>query len=228
MKKIILASASPRRQLLLKELGINFIVEVKPVDETAPKELKREQIPLYLSQLKAAQFKDIIDDDTIVITADTIVWLNGKEIGKPKDFSDAVQMLKSLSGNMHEVFTGVTLTSKNKSHSFFVATKVYFKKLSESDITQYVTSYQPYDKAGSYGLQEFLPSGVNPCSVEENKFLQKISKPKLYELTLQGSHEQSPDFGIEKIEGSYFNVMGLPIKELYEKLLRELNPVAET
>ncbi|MGE0635151.1 MAG: Maf family nucleotide pyrophosphatase [Bacteroidia bacterium] len=217
-KKIILASASPRRQQLLKELGMDFTVQVKPIDETAPKELKAQEIPLFLSQKKAAKFKNTIDDNTIVITADTIVWINEKEIGKPKDYADAVSMLKTLSGNMHEVFTGVTLTSKNKSHSFFVATKVYFKKLSDSDISQYVTTYKPFDKAGSYGLQEFLSAGINPCSDAENEFLKKIGKPKLYETTLQGTHEQSPDFGIEKIEGSYFNVMGLPLKELYEEL----------
>ena len=185
MKKIILASASPRRQQLLKELGIDFTVEVKPVDETAPQELKAEQIPLYLSQLKAAQFKNMVDENTVVITADTIVWINEKEIGKPKDYADAVNMLKTLSGNMHEVFTGVTLTSKSKSHSFFVTTKVFFKQLSEQEITYYLDNYKPFDKAGSYGIQEWLGY-----------------------------------IGIEKIEGSYFNVMGLPLKELYEELGR--------
>lgn len=220
MKKIILASASPRRQQLLKELGIEFTVEVKPVDETAPQELKAQQIPIYLSQLKAAQFKNTVDENTMVITADTIVWISDKEIGKPKDYADAVNMLKTLSGNMHEVFTGVTLTSKNKSHSFFVVTKVYFKKLSDRAISTYVEEYKPFDKAGSYGLQEFISKGVNPCSDEENVFLNSIGKPKLYETTLQGAQEQSPDFGIEKIEGSYFNVMGLPLKELYEEIGR--------
>jgi septum formation protein len=182
-RKIILASASPRRQQLLKELGIDFTVEVKPIDETAPQELKAQQIPLYLSQLKAAQFKNTVDENTVVITADTIVWINEKEIGKPKDYADAVNMLKTLSGNMHEVFTGVTLTSKNKSHSFFVTTKVFFKPLSEQEITYYLDNYKPFDKAGSYGIQEWLGY-----------------------------------IGIEKIEGSYFNVMGLPLKELYEEL----------
>jgi septum formation protein len=220
MKKIILASASPRRQQLLKELGVDFTVEVKPVDETAPAELKAEQIPIYLSQLKAAQFKNTVDENTMVITADTIVWISDKEIGKPKDYADAVNMLKTLSGNMHEVFTGVTLTSKNKSYSFFVVTKVYFKKLSDRAISTYVEEYKPFDKAGSYGLQEFISKGVNPCSDEENVFLNSIGKPKLYETTLQGAQEQSPDFGIEKIEGSYFNVMGLPLKELYEEIGR--------
>ena len=190
MKKIILASASPRRQQLLKELGIDFTVEVKPVDETAPKELKAQQIPLYLSQLKAAEFKNTIDDNTVVITADTIVWINEKEIGKPKDYADAVNMLKTLSGNMHEVFTGVTLTSRNKSHSFFVTTKVFFKPLTENEITYYLDNFKPFDKAGSYGIQEWLGY-----------------------------------IGIEKIEGSYFNVMGLPLKELYEELGKFTSPI---
>ncbi len=205
---------------MLKELGLDFTVEVKPVDETAPQNLKREQIPIYLSQLKAAQFKNSVDENTIVITADTIVWLDEKEIGKPKDYANAVNMLKTLSGRMHEVFTGVTFTSKNKSHSFFVATNVYFKKLSESAIADYVKTYQPFDKAGSYGLQEFLAARINPCSDEENAFLKKIGKPDLYDATLSGAKEERADFGIEKIEGSYFNVMGLPLKELDEELER--------
>ena len=111
------------------------------------------------------------------------MWINEKEIGKPKDYADAVNMLKTLSGNMHEVFTGVTLTSKNKSHSFFVTTKVFFKPLTENEITYYLDNFKPFDKAGSYGIQEWLGY-----------------------------------IGIEKIEGSYFNVMGLPLKELYEEL----------
>lgn len=185
MKKIILASASPRRQYLLKELGIDFTVEVKSVNEVYPKELKREQIPLYLSQLKAAKFKNLVDENTIVITADTIVWINEKEIGKPNDFAHAVEMLQTLSGKMHEVVTAVTLTSKNKSHSFYVVTKVYFKTLTEKEITYYLENFKPFDKAGSYGIQEWIGY-----------------------------------IGIEKIEGSYFNVMGLPLKELYEELER--------
>lgn len=217
-KRIILASASPRRQQLLKELGIDFTVQVRSIDETAPAELKREQIPIYLSQKKAAQFNDVVDENTLIITADTIVWINDREIGKPTDEAHAVEMLQILSGNMHEVFTGVSLTSKHKTHSFFVATKVYFKTLSKADILFYVNNYKPFDKAGSYGLQEFLRPGINPCSDEENEFLRSIGKEKLYEATLSGSSQMSPDFGIENIEGSYFNVMGLPIKELYEEL----------
>ena len=220
MRKIILASASPRRQQLLKELGVDFSVQVKPVDETAPKELKAEQIPLYLSQLKATEFKNSMDENTIVITADTIVWINGKEIGKPKDYADGMNILKTLSGTMHEVFTGVTLTAKNKSHSFFVATKVYFKPLTEKEITYYLDNYNPFDKAGSYGIQECLPAGVNPCSESEKQFLNKIGKPNLFELTMTETQAGIGYIGIEKIEGSYFNVMGLPLKEVYEELGR--------
>ncbi len=217
-KKLLLASASPRRQYLLKELGFDFTVEVRSVDEVYPPELKREQIPLYLSQLKAAQFKNTIDDGSIVITADTIVWINGKEIGKPRDRAHAVEMLKILSGNMHEVVTAVTLTTKNTAHSFYVESKVYFKPFLEKDIINYVETFKPFDKAGSYGLQDCLPAIVNPCSAEEKEFLNKLGKPNLYKSTYPKDYKEAEGIGIEKIEGSYFNVMGLPIKELYEEL----------
>lgn len=217
-RKIILASASPRRQQLLKALGYDFTVKLKPVDEIYPPELKRDEIPLYLSQLKVAAFKDEVDENTLIITADTIVWINDREIGKPKDYADAMNMLKILSGNMHEVFTGVTLTSKNKSRSFFVASKVFFKSFGEKEIVYYLDNYKPFDKAGSYGVQESLPHGVNPCSEEEKQFLKKIGKSDLCESTLNGKEAGKASIGIEKIEGSYFNVMGLPLVELYDEL----------
>lgn len=182
--KIILASKSPRRQYLLKELGLDFEVRTKDVDESFPSELKAQEIPLYLCQKKADAFREELSDNTIVITADTIVWVEGQVLNKPENYEDAVRMLRLLSGKMHEVFTGVCLRSKHKTKSFYAVTKVYFKTLSQEEIEFYINNYQPYDKAGAYGAQEFIGY-----------------------------------IAIDKIEGTYFNVMGLPLKELYENLL---------
>lgn len=183
--KLILASKSPRRQFLLKELGLNFEVRTKEVDESFPFQLKAQEIPLYLCEKKAEAFDEDLDDNTIVITADTIVWVNGHVLNKPENYDDAVRMLNILSGKMHEVYTGVCLRSKNKTKSFFALTKVYFKKLTPEEIEYYIMNYNPYDKAGAYGAQEWIGY-----------------------------------IAIEKIEGTYFNVMGLPVKELYEELLK--------
>ena len=182
---IILASKSPRRQLLLKGLDIPFEIKIKEVEETFPLHLKREDIALFLCELKAAAFNDELDDKTLVITADTIVWINEQALNKPKDYNDAVNILTQLSGNMHEVITGVCLKTKEKTCSFYALTKVFFKKLSQEDIEYYVTHYKPYDKAGAYGAQEWIGY-----------------------------------VAIERIEGSYFNVMGLPTRLLYEELLK--------
>ncbi|TND05900.1 MAG: septum formation protein [Bacteroidetes bacterium] len=183
--RFILASKSPRRQYLLKELGIPFELRTKEVDEHFPAELKREEIPLYLSKLKADAFEGELDENTIVITADTIVWINDHVLNKPADHAEAVQMLRELSGNRHEVYTGVCLKSKNKEVCFHARTDVYFKKLSDAEIDFYINTCQPFDKAGAYGAQEWVGY-----------------------------------VGIEKIEGTYFNVMGLPLYELYRELVK--------
>ncbi|MGE0562172.1 MAG: Maf family nucleotide pyrophosphatase [Flavobacteriales bacterium] len=184
-KEIILASKSPRRQQLLKGLGLNFQIVLKEVEEIYPPELKREEVPLFLSKLKADVFVPDLKPNQLVITSDTIVCLEDRIIGKPKDRDDAFNMLSDLSGKMHEVITAVTLTSLEKQVSFFVITEVYFKTLSNLEIDYYINEYQPYDKAGGYGIQEWIGY-----------------------------------IGIEKIVGSYFNVMGLPVKELYDELER--------
>ena len=183
-RHFILASKSPRRQYLLKELGLHFDVHTKEVDESFPSHLKAQQIPLYLAEKKANAFEAEIADGTVVITSDTIVWIDGQVLNKPADKADATRMLKLLSGKMHEVYTGVCLKSKHKLISFYACTKVYFKPLSEQEIEYYIDNYSPYDKAGAYGAQEWIGY-----------------------------------IAVEKIEGSYFNVMGLPLKELYEQLL---------
>ncbi|MDF2436291.1 MAG: septum formation inhibitor Maf [Bacteroidota bacterium] len=215
----ILASKSPRRQFLLKSLGLNFETHTKDVDESFPETLKAEEIPLYLSKKKAEAFDEELNDNTVVITADTIVWINGQVLNKPEDFDDAVRMLRMLSGNMHEVFTGVCLKSKEKTKTFFARTKVYFKPLSQSDIEYYIHNYKPYDKAGAYGAQECLPAGMNPCSEEEVKFLKEMNKLDLIESSRAEMKAGSGYFAVDRIDGPYFNVMGLPIKELYEELI---------
>lgn len=179
----ILASKSPRRNELLKSLGIDFIVKTKEVDEVYPDSLAKEEIPVYLAKLKARAFLNEISDNDLVITADTIVWLNGKVLGKPKDKTEAIWMLNELSGNQHQVITGVCLTSKIKEFSFHSTSDVYFKHLSAAEIDYYVSEYKPYDKAGAYGIQEWIGS-----------------------------------IGISHIEGSFYNVMGLPIQKLYENI----------
>jgi septum formation protein len=181
-RNIILGSQSPRRQYLLKELGLEFVTQSKDVEESFPAHLQAQEIPLFLCQKKAAAFK--LADNDIVITADTVVWVDGQVLNKPADYEQAVAMLTLLSGKKHEVFTGVCLKSSTKTKSFYVGTDVYFKTLSVEEIDYYVTNFKPYDKAGAYGAQEFIGY-----------------------------------IAIEKFDGSYFNVMGLPVKELYEELL---------
>ena len=182
--KIILGSQSPRRKELLKGLEFYFEISVKEIDETFSDKLKKQEIPIYLSQQKAAVFKTEIENENILlITCDTIVWINDCALNKPVDRAEAIRMLKTLSGNVHEVFTGVTLTSKEKQVSFFEETKVYFKDLSNEEIEFYIDQFKPFDKAGSYGVQEWMGF-----------------------------------VGMRRIEGCFFNVMGLPLSKLYSEL----------
>jgi septum formation protein len=153
---VILASQSPRRHYLLKELGIDFEIKTKDVEEIWPDHLQREAVAVYLAELKAAPFKEELTDNDLVITSDTIVCLDDAILNKPKDFDDAVRMLTSMSGRKHTVFTGVCLTTKHKTKSFFAETTVYFKALTAEEIEHYITTYQPFDKAGSYGVQEWM------------------------------------------------------------------------
>lgn len=181
-KNIILASASPRRHELLKQLNIPFTVVTKNIDETYPKHLQAEQITHFLATLKANAFTELNNDD-LLITADTIVWHKNTALGKPKNENEAIKILQQLSGKTHQVITSVCVKSNEKEIVFNDITNVTFKKLSEKEIHFYIDTYQPFDKAGSYGIQEWI------------------------------GH-----IGITKIEGSYFNVMGLPTQKLYEVL----------
>lgn len=182
--RIILASGSPRRQALLGELGLEFEVYVNEgLEEDFPPGLGQYEIPVYLAGMKAGAYPGDIKDDTILITADTIVWLNGRTANKPADRQDAVRILGELSGTSHEVVTGVCFRNGRRRHSFYAATRVWFSNLSSEDIRYYVDTFAPFDKAGAYGIQEWIGY-----------------------------------IGIEKIEGSYFNVMGLPVQKVYHEL----------
>jgi septum formation protein len=181
--RIILASRSPRRQQLLRELGLKFDVVIKEYTETYPEGLDGEEIARYVAHEKAISFKNEISDNEIVITADTIVWCNNKVLGKPLNSEDAIRILKEISGTTHEVITGVSLLSSSKEVTFSVSTKVTFETLSGEEIRYYVDKFRPYDKAGAYGIQEWI--GIIACSL---------------------------------IDGSYFNVVGLPVHRLYKEL----------
>ena len=181
--KIILASRSPRRQQLLRDLGLKFDVVIREYIETYPKGLNGEEIARYVAHEKAVSFRNDISDNEIVIAADTIVWCNNRVLGKPVDLEDAIHILKEISGNIHEVITGVTIFSLSKELTFSDSTKVTFEALSEEEICYYVDEFKPYDKAGAYGIQEWI--GLIACS---------------------------------HINGSYFNVVGLPVQKLYKEL----------
>ena len=181
--EIILASKSPRRQQLLSDLGLKFSVQSMDIPEEFPGGLGMTEVPVYLAELKAEAFRPILKDNQLVITADTIVWLDGQVLNKPTDYADGFRMLKDLSGKKHQVLTGVCLLSTEKKVSFFTSTDVWFKQLSDDEISYYLENYRPYDKAGAYGIQEWIGY-----------------------------------IGIHRIEGSFFNVMGLPVQSLYEHL----------
>lgn len=153
---IILASASPRRQQFFKELHLNYEVILKPIDETYPKNLRKEEITDYLSVQKAKPFHGTLKDNDVLITSDTIVWHEGKALGKPKDYNEGFDMLKSLSGKQHEVITSVCFTTSTKQKLVNCVTKVTFKQFTDNEIDFYLTEYKPYDKAGAYGIQEWI------------------------------------------------------------------------
>jgi septum formation protein len=183
--RIILGSASPRRQELLKSLGFEYTCKPINADEKWPIELQAHEIPVFLSKLKANAFPEKLEKNDLLITSDTVVWCKGKVFNKPADFEEGKSMLAALSGNMHEVFTAVTLKSSEKQITFYDVTKVYFKNLSKEEIEYYLVNYKPYDKAGGYGVQDWIGY-----------------------------------IAIDRIEGSFYNVMGLPVQLLYENLIK--------
>lgn len=182
--RILLASNSPRRRELLGGLGVEYeVVSLPEIDESYPPTLQGVEIPTYIAARKAEAYSQWMKDDTLLITADTIVWLDGKVYGKPADAQDACKMLRELSGKTHTVITGMALTTCNKQRTFAVESYVTFAQLDEAEIEYYVSKYKPFDKAGAYGIQEWIGY-----------------------------------IGVTALEGSYFNVMGLPVQRLYQEL----------
>ncbi len=182
--EILLASGSPRRALLLKELGVPFkVVKTGHIDEQFPSHLKGGEIAKFLAEHKSDAYSAPLSEKQILLTADTIVWHQDRELGKPANRTEAISMIRNLSGNTHQVFTGVSLRSKMTKKSFYAVTDVTFSRLESDEIESYVERFRPYDKAGAYGIQEWIGY-----------------------------------IAVERIVGSYFNVMGLPVQKLYKEL----------
>ena len=182
--KVILASGSPRRIELLKGMGIEYTVELNgEVEESYPADMPVREVPAFLARLKSQAFGRPLAENELLITADTVVVCNNQLLGKPVDKNDAIRMLHLLSGNSHEVHTGVCVRTQAREHVFTVKSVVHFRVLSSDEIAYYIDDYKPFDKAGAYGVQEWIGY-----------------------------------IGIEHIEGSYFNVMGLPTQQLYVEL----------
>ncbi len=182
--RLILSSNSPRRRQLLAGLGLPFEVRVLPdIDESYPDDLAVDDIPVFIAREKAQAYLPLIQPDELVITADTVVVLDNRILGKPADAQEATEMLRDLSGRTHRVITGVCITGKDVQRAFAVVSNVTFKQLEEKEITYYVEHYKPFDKAGAYGIQEWIGY-----------------------------------IGVTGLQGSYFNVMGLPVQRIYEEL----------
>jgi len=215
-KKIVLGSGSPRRKQLLQEMGIDFRVLVSNTDETPLPHHSGGEIAMHLAEEKAVALRNSITEDEILITADTIVWMDSL-LGKPKDASEAYEILRKLNGREHIVYTGVCLLNNFIRKTICVESKVVFRKLPDDEIKEYIQLYKPFDKAGAYGAQESLPEGKNPCSQEEIDFMKKYDLENLFENTqTKDTRKRIPI--IDHIEGSYFNVMGLPVVELVREL----------
>ena len=182
--KIVLASNSPRRKELLSGLNLGYTVRVLPdIDESYPDTLKGEEIPMYISREKAEAYRNSMAEDELIITADTVVCINEKVLGKPCTLEEAKEMLRELSGKTHQVITGVCLMTRDLQRTFSATTQVTFDVLTEDEIEFYVEKFRPLDKAGAYGVQEWIGF-----------------------------------VGVSRLEGSYFNVMGLPVQRLYQEL----------
>ena len=174
-KNIILASGSPRRQQFFKEMDLNFTIQLKEIEEIYPDNLKAEAITDFLAVLKANAFENNLKENDILVTSDTIVWLNGKALGKPKDVDDAFKMLQQLANQTHEVITSVCLKTTDKTEVFHCITKVTFDALSDESIRYYIKNYNPLDKAGSYGIQDWI--GLIGISKIEGSYTNVVGLP---------------------------------------------------
>lgn len=202
----------------MKEIGFQFTIEAPDIDESFSPDMDVHLVPTFLAENKARVFAHKIHSE-VVIASDTVVILNNKILNKPIDRPDAISMLTELSGKTHLVITAVCLYSKTKMEVFDDRTEVTFKKLTRKEIEFYIDTCKPLDKAGAYGAQDCLPAGANPCSHEEVDFLKSINKSDLIEKSLRGSQAGLGITIIEKINGSYFTVMGLPIHKVYSHLM---------
>ena len=172
---IILASGSPRRQQFFKEMDLHYTIRLKEIEEIYPEHLQAEEITNFLAELKASAFENELNENDVLVTSDTIVWLNGKALGKPKDYDDAFQMLQKLANQTHEVITSVCLKSIDKTEVFHCVTKVTFVNLSDEAIKYYLDNYQPFDKAGSYGIQDWI--GLIGISKIEGSYTNVVGLP---------------------------------------------------
>lgn len=178
---LILASGSPRRQQFFKDLGLTFDIQLKDVEEIYPDHLAREQITDFLAELKASAFKGELRENDLLVTSDTIVWHQNKAVGKPKDYDDAIQILMKLSDSIHEVITSVCFTTATTSHLINDITKVTFAAISDDDIRHYVDKFKPFDKAGAYGIQDWI--GLVGISKIEGSYTNVVGLPtqKVYD-----------------------------------------------
>ena len=172
---IILASGSPRRQQFFKEMDLHYTIRLKEIEEIYPEHLQAEEITNFLAELKASAFENELKENDVLVTSDTIVWLNGKALGKPKDYDDAFKMLQQLANQTHEVITSVCLKSIDKTDVFHCVTKVTFANLSDEAITYYLNNYKPFDKAGSYGIQDWI--GLIGISKIEGSYTNVVGLP---------------------------------------------------
>ena len=218
-RPLILASSSPRRWFLMTETGFTFTVRVPAIDESFPSTMPVENVPSFLAEKKANVFQPGSDEE-IVIAADTVVVLDGKIMNKPADRDDAIRMLGLLAGRTHRVITAVCLRGKIKTDSFDDHTDVTFRNITRTEIEYYVDHHHPLDKARAYGAQDCLPPGLNPCSAEEIDFLTQLHKTDLIRKSIHRSPVGPGVVIIEKISGSYFTVMGLPIHKVYAHLMQ--------
>jgi len=172
---IILASGSPRRQQFFKEMDLHYTIHLKEIEEVYPEHLKGAEITNFLAELKANAFENELEENDVLVTSDTIVWLNGKALGKPRDYDDAFKMLQQLANQTHEVITSVCLKSIDKIEIFHCVTKVTFADLSDEAIRYYLDNYQPFDKAGSYGIQDWI--GLIGISNIEGSYTNVVGLP---------------------------------------------------